>query len=79
MRHGDWKLIEFSEDTRCELYNLRRDIGEKHDLSAEHPERVERMAGQLAQWRREVQAIVPRVNVNYTPPATGAETDPAEV
>ncbi len=79
VRHGDWKLIEFFEDNRRELYNLRQDIEENHDLSAEQPERVERMAGQLAQWRSEVQATVPRVNVNYTAPAAGGEADPAEV
>src|SRR5262249_45669269 len=29
IRQGDWKLIEFYEDSRVELYNLKDDIGEK--------------------------------------------------
>ena len=31
---GDWKLIEFYEDNRIELYNLEQDSGERHDLAA---------------------------------------------
>ncbi len=33
VRDGDWKLIEFFEDGRLELYNLPDDIGENTDLS----------------------------------------------
>src|SRR5205823_4668383 len=34
IRSGDWKLIEFFEDDRLELYNLREDIGESRNLAA---------------------------------------------
>ena len=34
---GDYKLIEFFEDGRLELYNLREDIGEEHDLAEDCP------------------------------------------
>ena len=34
---GDWKLIEWYEDGRRELYNLRDDPSEQHDLAARHP------------------------------------------
>ena len=30
---GDWKLMEFFEDGRLELYNLRDDIGETNNLA----------------------------------------------
>ena len=33
LRMGDYKLIKFFEDNRVELYNLREDSGEKHDLA----------------------------------------------
>ena len=33
IRMGDWKLIEFYEDNRIELYNLKEDPGEQHDLA----------------------------------------------
>ncbi len=31
---GDWKLMEFLEDGRLELYNLREDLGETRNLAA---------------------------------------------
>ncbi len=34
-----------------ELYDLLRDPSETHDVAAEHPERVRRMAGALEAWR----------------------------
>ena len=33
---GDWKLMEFLEDGRLELYNLRDDIGETKNLAKEN-------------------------------------------
>jgi len=39
VRMGDWKAIRLGgEGGRLELYDLKRDIGEKHDLSKRHPE-----------------------------------------
>jgi arylsulfatase A-like enzyme len=29
IRRGDWKLIEFYEDNRLELYNVKNDSGER--------------------------------------------------
>ena len=37
---GDFKLIEFFEDMHVELYNLRDDIGEQHNLAAQMPDKV---------------------------------------
>ena len=30
VRRGDWKLIEWQEDGRAELFNLAQDLGEKN-------------------------------------------------
>jgi len=39
MRMGDWKAVRpGGEDGRLELYDLKSDIGEKHDLARQHPE-----------------------------------------
>ena len=38
MRMGNLKLIEFFEDGRLELYDLGKDIGENHDLTAARPD-----------------------------------------
>jgi arylsulfatase A len=40
IRRGVWKLIEFSETGRCELYDLGRDLSERNDLAAAEPSRV---------------------------------------
>lgn len=41
VRFLDWKLIERFEDGAIELYDLREDPGELHDLSGSEPELVE--------------------------------------
>ncbi len=56
---GDWKLIEFFEDGRRLLYQLREDISEKNDLSGKFPERVEQMASELNLWATERKAPMP--------------------
>ncbi len=52
VRVGDWKLIEFYEDNRVELYNLRDDLGEQNDLAAEMPDKAAELRQMLHQWRR---------------------------
>jgi arylsulfatase A-like enzyme len=59
IRRRGWKLIEYFEDDHVELYNLENDLGEKHDLAAEQPERARRLRGQLHAWRQSVQAQLP--------------------
>lgn len=56
IRMGDWKLVERYEDGRVHLYNLQDDIGEKNDVSADHPKRVTEMRAKLHQWYGEVDA-----------------------
>ncbi|MEO0963559.1 MAG: sulfatase [Planctomycetota bacterium] len=65
VRDGDWKLIEFFEDGRLELYNLRDDLQEEHDLAATHTQRVEDLHAKLVAWREEVEALIPGPNPDY--------------
>jgi len=67
MRSGDWKLIEFFEDNHVELYNLKDDFSEKHNLAAELPEKTTELRKQLHDWRTSVGALMPTANPNYTP------------
>ena len=67
IRAGDYKLIEFFEEGRFELYNLRQDIGEEHDLVGELPKLTDDLAGKLAAWRRRVEAKIPQPNPEYVP------------
>jgi arylsulfatase A-like enzyme len=65
VRMGDYKLIEFYEDRRLELYDLRKDISEEYDLAAVKPGRVDTMRRALDGWRNSVEAKIPRVNPDW--------------
>jgi len=65
IRSGAWRLIEFHEDGRVELYNLTQDIGEQHDLASDMPERAEKLQARLHAWRRQVAAQMPTPNLDF--------------
>jgi arylsulfatase A len=67
IRQGNWKLIEFYEDGRLELYNLKDDIGEKENLAAKMPEKAAELQGKLTAWRKSVGAEMPTPNPDYDP------------
>ena len=71
IRQGDWKLIEFYEDGKLELYNLKTDIGEKTNLAAKEPRRAAAMRDKLAAWRKSVRAVMPTRNPNHDPARAG--------
>jgi arylsulfatase A-like enzyme len=62
IHRGDWKLMEFLEDGRLELYNLRDDIGETRNLVSEEPEKAKELHARLVAWRAEVKAPLPTEN-----------------
>lgn len=62
VRKGAWKLIEFFEDNRVELYNLQDDIGEQTNLSSREPEKVEELRSMLHDWYLSVDAQFPSAN-----------------
>ena len=62
VRRGDWKLLEFFEDNRLELYNLAQDLGQQHDLAKSEPERAKALHGELVAWRKELNAPLPTPN-----------------
>jgi arylsulfatase A-like enzyme len=65
IRSGDFKLIHFFEDDRFELYNLREDIREDHNLAEEMPAMVKKLKTRLAGWRQRVEAKIPQPNPDY--------------
>ncbi|MGN6553233.1 MAG: sulfatase [Verrucomicrobiota bacterium] len=69
VRLGDFKLIEWYEDMRIELYNLKDDIGEHHNLAATMPDKANALRKMLHDWRKEVNAQMPTPNPNYDPNA----------
>ena len=62
VRSGDWRLIQFHEDNKLELYNLKTDIGEKRNLAASEPAITARLQRALSQWRTSVKAQMPTQN-----------------
>jgi arylsulfatase A-like enzyme len=67
IRVGEWKLIEFFEDGNLELYNLREDLGENHNVAPDEHERLRDLHERLLAWRSAVEALEPRPNPDYTP------------
>ncbi len=59
VRLGDWKLIYFHADRRIELYNLKDDIGETHNLVLEQPQKVQELATVLSDYLKNVNAQMP--------------------
>ncbi|MHC4123725.1 MAG: sulfatase [Planctomycetota bacterium] len=59
VRMGEYKLIEFYEDNRVELYNLRDDIGERNNLAEKLPKKTARLRKMLGKWYKEVDAKMP--------------------
>ncbi|MCU0872549.1 MAG: sulfatase-like hydrolase/transferase [Pirellulaceae bacterium] len=79
IRRGDWKLIEWFEDDRVELYDLARDISETTDLAAKEPERVKLLRAELHAWQQDVAAKLPASNPGYDasrPSGRGAKRPP---
>lgn len=54
IRVGDWKLIEFPEQKRLELYDLSKDVGESTNLAEQRPDDTARLLAKLNTWKREV-------------------------
>jgi len=49
VRHGDWKLVALNRQA-WELYNLKTDRTEIHNLAEKHPEMVEKLSQAWQQW-----------------------------
>jgi len=65
IRKGDWKLLEFFETGKIELYNLKNDISEQYDLSSKHKIRTKSMLKGLHKWQSSVDAQMPVINPDY--------------
>ena len=62
VRLRDWKLLEYLEDGRLELYNLRDDPSEAVDVAGRDPGRADSMRRRLQDWRTAVDAAMPTPN-----------------
>ncbi len=67
IRRGNWKLIEWMEDQRVELFDLGRDLSEEHDLARREPARVAALRAELRAWQTKVGATFPTPNPAFDP------------
>lgn len=67
----DWKLMEFFEDGRLELYRINEDIGERKNLATDMPDKAKELHAKLVAWRKQIDAQMPSANQPKSqPPAT---------
>jgi arylsulfatase A-like enzyme len=64
---GGWRLIQFFEDGRLELYDLASDPREERNLAAEQPDRAKGLLAKLDDWRTSVSAQLPTPNPDHDP------------
>ena len=67
MRDGDWLLVEFYDDEKAEIYDLRADPGERQDVAGAHAAQVAKMRAELAAWRTENGAQGNTPNPGFAP------------
>ncbi|MEZ6133406.1 MAG: sulfatase [Pirellulaceae bacterium] len=65
IRAGDWKLLEYLEDDRIELFNLGMDLGETTNIAEKQPALVNELRERLHRWRAETGASMPQANPAY--------------
>ena len=71
MRAGDWKLVRLGGNGPWELYNLKTDRTELHDLAATEPARVRELAAKWDDWTVRAK-VKPLPNEAKKAPAAGA-------
>jgi len=53
VRWRTWKLVSI-HGRPFELYDLNKDLGERHDLARQHPEIVQKLSAALDDWQRTI-------------------------
>ena len=65
IRAGDWKLIQYYEDNRLELFNLKTDPAETKNLAASQSAKTKALRKKLDAWRKETDAKAPTKNPDW--------------
>lgn len=72
IRRGNWRYIDFHDDTPDALYNLKEDISEQTNLLEQRPKTVQELQRALNQWRNSVTAQMPTSNPEFDPAKAGS-------
>ena len=68
LRKGDWKLIQYFETNKTELFHVRQDFREVNDLSRSNPTKTAELLEELKSWQQRTGATVPtKRNPNFDP------------
>jgi uncharacterized sulfatase len=67
IRSGNWKLLEYFEDGRIELFNLAADPAEQTDLALQQRGKADELRQRLQDWRDSVGAALPQPNPAFAP------------
>jgi arylsulfatase A-like enzyme len=65
VRVGAWKLMQYYEEERLELYDLTEDPGELRNLASSRPEIAKRLQEKLRDWLAETDAQFPTKNPDW--------------
>lgn len=70
IRKGDWKLIRIFHDSpdqshRYELYNVKKDVGERVNVAGQNPELVKELDRRIQKFLTDTKAVVPVKNPDY--------------
>lgn len=74
LRQGDWKWVKPRGADKAMLFNLKDDVGEKTDLTAQKPEVAAELEKAVMAWNKEL--ITP---LFQSPRPAGKRTQPAQV
>jgi uncharacterized sulfatase len=55
IRDGKWKLLVARDGSRAELFDIKADPLEKHNLADEHPDMVKKMTKEVVAWDKDVE------------------------
>ncbi len=58
VRLGDYKLIDWYDEAAIELYNLKDDICEQHNLAEQMPEKASELHQLVKEWRASIDAEI---------------------
>jgi len=58
VRLGDYKLVEWYDENRIELFNISKDIKEEHNIAEQNPEKAKELHELLVNWKKEISAKV---------------------
>ena len=65
IRAGDWKLIQYYEENRIELFNLKTDPAETKNLAVTQSAKTKSLRKKLDAWRKETDAKAPTQNPDW--------------